>query len=199
MTITTGTTDTQTEHSQPRAIAGVAVAVSVPALLAIIGLFAMGFGAISWGGAIIWGVLAALVMWMFMAMGRAMGMTEMNLLDMMGSIYTQPGTSTSKGIGMGIHLVTGASLAISWAYTMALFAWPATWLSGMLWGGFVSLLAILLFSSMGVLHPKIRSGEQNDPGLAGMNLGRATPAGVVMAHLVYGLVLGGLYQVAPLV
>lgn len=198
MPITTGTSKTQTEHSQTRAVISVTMAMGIPAALAIGGLLAMGWGVISWAGAIIWGAVAALAMAIFMAMGRSMGMTTMNLADLLGSTVAEPNTTASNTIGMGIHLMNGALLAIAWTYTMAIFAWPATWLSGLLWGAFVSLLALLMFSSLGAIHPKIRAGKQDDPGPAGTNFGKQTPVGIVMAHLVYGLVLGVLYQWIPL-
>lgn len=198
MTQVTGTRRTRTEHSEAAGVLSIAVAVGIPALLALFGLIAYGFAAISWASAIVWGAFAALVMAGVVALGRRMGMTRMHLGEMLGSMFAERNTSASRTTGMGIHLINGSLLAVAWAYTMTLFGWATTWFSGMVWGLFISLLALLLFSSIGLIHPKIRAGEQDDPGPAASNFGRYTPAGVVMAHLVYGLVLGMLYQLVPL-
>ncbi len=197
MAIKTGTGEIRTEQSKTGAVASVVIALGVPALLTLLGLSIMGFGAISWAGAIVWGVVAALVMWGFMTMGQRMGMTHMDLPNLLGSMFAEPRTSTSQGIGLGIHLTIGALLAISWAYTTALFAWPATWLSAMVWAMFVSLLAILLISSMMIFHPKIRAGAPEVSGPAGADLGATTTAIIVVAHLLYGFVLGLMYQIVP--
>lgn len=198
MSIITGTDDTQTEHSQAAGVLGILAAIAIPALLATIGISAYGWEAISWFGVIVWGVVAALAMSGFVAVGRAIRMTRMDISRLLGSIFAEPGTSEARFAGMGVHLMMGVLLAAAWAYTMLVFGWPTSWFSGLLWGAFVSLLALLVFSSIGVIHPRIRRGDEEDPGPGGTNLGKMTPVGVIAGHLVYGIVLGGLYQVAPL-
>lgn len=198
MSITTGTPDTRTEHSKGLAGFNVMVAVLIPAALFLAGLFAEGFEAVSWLGAIVWGVVAGLVMTGVTRMARTAGMTRMNLLDMLGSMVAEPGTDKSRNIGLAMHLVDSALLALAWVYTMAWFNWPANWFTGLLWGAFISVLALLMLSSIGVIHPKIRQGRQDDPGPAAINMGKMTPVGLVIDHLIYGFLLGILYQWLPL-
>jgi hypothetical protein len=127
--------------------------------------------------------------------GSAMGMTRMDLLDLLGSIMAQPGSTASRTIGAVIHHVNGALLAIAWAYGAALLGLPANWLTAMGWGVILWALALLMMSAMGSVHPAIREGEQEDPGPAATNFGAMTPVGSLVGHLVYGLVLGLAYQV----
>lgn len=198
MSVMTGTDETLTEHSQGVALASLALAVAIPAFLAILGIGLHGWEAVFWAGAIVWGAVGALAMSIVWAMGRAMEMTRLSMSALLGSMLAEPDTTEARSVGMGLHLIVGALLGVAWVYTMALFNWAATWLSGMLWGGFISLLALLMISSIGVVHPKIRDGREEDPGTAGENLGKMTPFAIVVAHLVFGLVLGGMYQLAPL-
>ena len=198
MAIGTGTPDTRTEHSAPIGYLNELIAFGIPAALLIGGIATFGFDGISWLGALVWGIVAAAVMSGFVAVGRVIGMTTIDLLDLLGSTVYEPETVRSRTLGFGIHLAIGAILAVTGAYSLALIGWAITWLSGMVWGAFVSVLALLMLSSIGLLHPKIRAHHQADPGPGATHFGSLTPIGVIMGHLIYGLVFGGLYQAWPL-
>jgi hypothetical protein len=198
MRIATGTMDTRTEHSTELGALGLMISMGVPAAIAIGGIVALGWGAISWAGAIVWGILAAIAMTLFMMMGHSMGMTRMDLFDLLGSMVAPAHTSRSRGIGAMIHLMDGALLAIAWAFAAALVGWAANWASGLVWGVILALLALLMMSSIGAVHPAIRRAEEEDPGAAATNFGKMTPMGILVAHLIYGAVLGLLYQAWPL-
>jgi hypothetical protein len=172
--------------------------MGIPAAIAIIGVITLGFDEIHWLGAIVWGVVATLAFTLFSIMGGAMGVSRMDNLDLLGSMMAQPGSTASRTIGAVIHHTNGALLAIAWAYGVALLGLPANWLTGLVWGVILTALALLMLSTMGALHPAIRSGEQEDPGLMATNFGAMTPLASLMGHLVYGLVLGLLYQTWPL-
>lgn len=198
MSISTGTLETRTEHAESAAVAGFLASVAIPALVAIVGLLAMGWAAISWWGAVVWGLVATIAFTLFTVMGKAVGMTRMDLLDLLGSMLVQPGTAKSRRIGLMMHLMNGALLAIAWAYGVALLGWSANWFTGLLWGAVLWALALLMMSTMGVVHPAIRAGKQADPGPAATNFGKMTPLGSLLGHLVWGVVLGLLYQTWPL-
>ena len=198
MRIATGTMDTRTEHSTQLGVLGLVISMAVPAAIAIGGIVALGWGAISWAGAIVWGVVAAAVMSLFMIMGNRMGMTRMDLFDLLGSMIAPAHTSRSRGIGAMVHLMDGALLAVAWAYGAALGGWQANWESGLVWGIVLWMLALLMMSNIGAVHPAIRSGQEEDPGTVAMNFGKMTPMGSLLSHLIYGAVLGLLYQAWPL-
>lgn len=177
---------------------GFLVSMSVPAAIAIVGVAALGFDEIDWAGAAVWGVVATGVFTLFSLMGAAMGMTRMDLLDLLGSVLVRPGTSASRALGAVIHHLNGALLAIAWAYGVALVDLPANWATGLAWGAVLTVLALWMLSAIGSVHPAIRRGEQADPGPAATSLGALTPLGSLMGHLVYGLVLGLTYDAWPL-
>jgi hypothetical protein len=194
MNTDTHTTTNQSEHSPVLGPLGFMISMGVPALIAIVGIISLGWGAISWWGAIIWGMVATVAFQLFSMMGKKMGMTRMDLLDLLGSMFATPGTSASKGLGLIMHLMNGALLAIAWAYGVTLLNLPANWLTGMIWGVVLWLLALMMMTTMGSVHPAIKHGRQEDPGPAATNFGKKTPVGSLMGHLVYGLVLGLLYH-----
>jgi hypothetical protein len=55
-----------------------------------------------------------------------------------------------------------------------------------------------MMTTIGSLHPAIRRGELQDPGLAATRFGPPTPVASLMGHLVYGVVLGLTYDAWPL-
>lgn len=194
----TGTPTARTEHNMPAAAVGFMLSMGIPAAIAVIGIFALGLGAIHWIGAIVWGVIATLAFAAFGAMGRSMGMTRLNVADLLGSLMAGAHTAKAKAIGLFMHAMNGAMLAVAWAYGVALMGWPANWATGLVWGVVLWLLALLMLSTMGAVHPAIRRGEQDDPGPAATNFGKMTPVGSLLGHLVYGLVLGLAYSAWPL-
>jgi fatty acid desaturase len=177
---------------------GLLTSVMIPAAIAIIGILALGWGAISWLGAIVWGVMATIAFTAVGMIGKAMGMTRMDLLDLLGSMMAEPGTGASRATGAVIHHMNGALLAVAWAYGTALIGVPANWLTGLAWGVILWALALLMMTTLGAVHPAIRRGEQDDPGPAATNFGRMTPVGSLIGHLVYGLALGFAYAAWPL-
>ncbi len=194
-----GRGESRAQHSPVLAPLGFMISMAVPAAIAIIGIVVLGFDEIQWLGAIVWGVVATLAFTLFSIVGGAMGMTRMDILDLLGSMMAQPGSTAARAIGAMIHHANGALLAIAWAYGVALIGLPANWLTGLAWGAILTALALLMLSTMGAVHPAIRKGEQEDPGLMATNFGAMTPVGSLMGHLVYGLVLGLLYQTWPLI
>ncbi|SFQ72772.1 hypothetical protein SAMN05421810_11511 [Amycolatopsis arida] len=198
MTVLSGTTRARSEHTVPWAALGLMLAMAPPVALIVFGIAAEGWAAISWVGAIVWGVVASLAFTVFSIMGRAMGMTRMDLLDLLGSTVARPGSGAARALGLAIHLTNGAVLAVAWAYGTALFGLPANWVTALGWAVVLTALALLMMSMIGGVHPAMRRGEQDDPGPAAINFGRMTPMGSLVGHLVYGLVLGLTYSAWPL-
>ena len=61
--------------------------------------------------------------------------------------------------------------------------------------GFVHFLIVGMGMDMfGTMHPLMRTGQMPAPGLFVSNLPRMTMVGFLMIHLVYGLVVGVLYE-----
>jgi hypothetical protein len=177
---------------------GFMVSMGTPVAVALIGISVLGWNEIHWLGAIVWGVVATFTFMLFAMMGRAMGMTRMDLLDLLGSTVAKPHTAASRALGAVIHHVNGALLAVAWAYGAALVNLPANWATAIAWSILLWMLALLLMTTLGAVHPAIRRGWQDDPGTAAMNFGKLTPLGSLLGHLVYGLVLGLTYQTWPL-
>lgn len=197
-TINTGTFQRSDRHSMVLAPLGFVVSMAVPVGVIIGGIADQGWGAISWGGAAAWGAVATVAFTLVSMVGKAMGMTDMDLLDLLGSVVRQPHTTESSAVGAVVHHANGAILAIGGAYAAVLFNDELDWVSGLAWGAVLWALALLMMSTVGSVHPAVRRHAQDDPGPAATNFGTMTPVGSLVGHLVWGVVLGVLYSTWPL-
>jgi hypothetical protein len=97
-------------------------------------------------------------------------------------------------LGMLLHLIIGAIWAIFYAY----FFWSAFNLSPTIQGALFSLgpaalAGLVMLPRMGWMHALVLNGQLPWPGLFAANFGWGGPVGIVLGHVVYGLVMGALY------
>ncbi len=122
----------------------------------------------------------------------------MNILYMLG---TMPGTMMSRNkmmayvAGTMMHAMMGIAFALVHTavfkgvdLTSVLVAW------GVLFGFVHYLIVGMGMGMMGTMHPLMRSGQMPAPGLYVKNFPLMTVMGFLMIHLVYGLVVGVLYD-----
>jgi hypothetical protein len=136
-----------------------------------------------------------------LAGSQALGLTRINLPFMLGTMVTSD-RDRAKLIGFGMHLVNGWLFA--GVYAAAFRSWRrATWWLGALIGLVHALFVLLVGMPMlPSLHPRMASEQYGPtptrqlepPGVLGLNYGRRTPISVVLAHLLYGAILGAFYR-----
>lgn len=130
-----------------------------------------------------------------------MGITRMDLPLMLGTMVT-PDRDRAKIVGVIMHIVNGWIFAFVYAiYFEALGR--ATWWLGMGMGLLHAVLVLLLLMPfLPGIHPRMVSDyrgpeptrQLEPPGFAALNYGRRTPIGLIIAHLVYGGMLGLFYS-----
>jgi len=157
----------------------------------------------NWGGVLLWGFVGTVVLTTLLAGSQELGLTRMSLPYLLGTMLT-PDRDRAKLIGVGMHLVNGWLFAL--VYAAAFESWDrATWWLGA--GiGLVHALFVLAAAMpvLPALHPRMASEtsgptatRQLEPaGFLALHYGRRTPVAVVLAHLVYGGVLGAFYHLA---
>lgn len=153
------------------------------------------------GGIALWGFVGTVVLTTILAGSQALGLTRMNIPFMLGTMVT-PDRDRAKAIGFGMHLVNGWLFAM--IYAAAFRSWRrATWWLGAL----VGLVHALFVLTVGMpilpgLHPRMASEERGPtptrqlepPGFLALHYGKRTPISVVLAHLVFGGILGAFYR-----
>jgi uncharacterized membrane protein YagU involved in acid resistance len=150
---------------------------------------------------LLWSFVATLALTSVMAGSQGLRLTRMNLPYMLGSIFT-PNRERAKLIGFVLHLVNGWIFSL--AYVAAFHSWGrATWWAGA--GiGLVQAIVVLtvVVSLLPSMHPRMATEEQGPtvtrqlepPGFLALNYGYQTPVSVVIAHVIYGAILGGFYS-----
>lgn len=156
----------------------------------------------NWRAWLLWSFVATLALTSVMAGSQGLRLSRMNLPYMLGSIFS-PNRERAKLIGFVLHLVNGWIFSL--AYIAAFQSWGrATWWAGA--GiGLVQAIVVLtvVVGLLPSIHPRMASEEQGPtvtrqlepPGFLALNYGYQTPVSVVIAHVIYGAILGGFYSV----
>jgi uncharacterized membrane protein YagU involved in acid resistance len=145
--------------------------------------------------------VATLTLTSVMAGSQGLHLTRMNIPYMLGSIFT-PNRERANLIGFGLHLVNGWIFSL--AYVAAFHSWGrATWWAG----AAIGLVQAIFVLTVGVsllpsLHPRMASEQKGPtvtrqlepPGFLALNYGYQTPLSVLLAHLIYGAILGAFYS-----
>ena len=146
--------------------------------------------------AIIAGLAATAVMTVVMYMGRGMlpQQMPMNILYLLGTMVTT-NTGAAYIIGTMMHVANGTVFAIiHTALYQAFGLETGLVLWGLLFGAVHWLISGMAMGMVGGLHQLIRSGQMQAPGVLVMNLPMMNVTGFLMVHLIFGLVVGAVYE-----
>jgi uncharacterized membrane protein YagU involved in acid resistance len=154
------------------------------------------------GSWLLWGFVGTVVLTTIMSAAQGLRLTRMSLPYMLGTLFT-PDRDRARIVGTLVHLAMG--WAFSLLYVAAFEAWrEATWARGA--GiGLVHALFVLTAGMRALpgLHPRMASEQQGPtvarqlepPGFLALNYGVQTPLSVVVAHVLFGAILGAFYSV----
>lgn len=149
------------------------------------------------GSWLLWGFVATVVLTTILSASQGLHLTRMNIPFMVGTIF-RSGSRSAARVGFLVHLVNGWLFAL--VYIAAFHAWGgATWWRGAA-VGLVHALFVLA-AAMPVLpafHPRMAMADEGPtatkrlepPGFFALHYGVRTPVSVVVAHVLYGVVLG---------
>src|SRR5262245_45395173 len=145
--------------------------------------------------------VATVVLTAILAGSEGLGMTRMNAPYMLGTLVT-PNRDRAKVIGVLIHFVNG--WIFSFLYVAAFHSWGmATWwlgaVIGLVHASFVLAVGLPLLPTF---HPRMANEQYGPtvvrqlepPGFLALHYGTRTPISIVVAHLVYGAILGAFYS-----
>ena len=155
----------------------------------------------NWGSWLLWGFVATMALTTVLAGSQGLRLTRMNVPYMLGTMFT-PNRDRARLIGFGVHLLNGWIFSL--LYVAAFQSWGrATWWTG----AAIGLVHALFVLTVGMtllpgLHPRMASAHKGPtvtrqlepPGFLALNYGYQTPVSVLLAHLVYGAILGGFYS-----
>jgi len=148
---------------------------------------------------LLWGFAATLVLMAVTITAQSFGITRIDIPFILGTMVTAD-RDRAKVIGSLMHLVNGWLFAF--VYALFFQAISPTWsigaLMGFIQGVIVSAIVLPLLPG---LHPRMVSDFRGPeptrllepPGFLTTNYGRKTPVLLLVAHTLYGAIIGAMY------
>lgn len=152
------------------------------------------------GAALLWGGFATGVLTLIMAASQGFGWSRMSFPFMIGSMFSSR-RSRAMILGFVLHFLFGMAFAIVYALVFESWRWANWWLGALL-GTFHGLFILIVFMPvLPDLHPRMASKHHGPsptrqlepPGFMALNYGHATPALTLVAHVIFGILLGAFY------
>lgn len=132
---------------------------------------------------------------------QGIGLTRMNLPYMLGTMVTR-NRDRAKFYGFGMHVLMGWAFSLVYVITFESLGYATWWLGGAIGLVHAAFVLVVLVSFLPGLHPRMASEQHGPtaenmlepPGFLALNFGTRTPIAILIAHLVFGMILGGFYQ-----
>jgi hypothetical protein len=153
---------------------------------------------------LLWGFLATVVLTTLLSAAQGLGLSRMSLPLLLGTAFTSS-RQRAHLYGFVSQMLAGWFFAL--LYALCFEGWHrATWWLGALLGlAHALFLLVALLPLLPYLHPRVASEDfgpnptrqLEPPGFLALNYGRLTPLVTVAAHVLYGTILGALYDIVP--
>ena len=152
---------------------------------------------VDWAGWAVFGIPATAALTALLISAQLAGLTRLDIPLLLGTFFTED-PDRARAIGFFLHLGFGQLFALGYAAGFAVLG-VATWWLGALFGLIhVSVALTAILPLLPGVHPRLaseRAGSETrtvlePPGMLALNYGVPTPVVAVLAHLLYGTVLG---------
>lgn len=149
---------------------------------------------------LLWGLLATGLLTTLLRASQALHLTRMDVPFLLGTMFTGDRDRT-KLVGFVVHFLNGWWMALLYAAFFHGFH-LATWWFGALMGlAHAAFVLVVILPLLPALHPRMASDYRGPdvtpmlepPGFLARNYGYQTPLATSIAHVAYGIVLGGCY------
>ena len=154
---------------------------------------------------LLWGFAATVALTTIISVAHGVGLTRLSIPFLLGTILT-PNRDRALAVGIAFHVVNGWLFALLYGSLLEAMGRTTWWLgAGIGFGHALFVLAV----GMPVLpgfHPRMVSEyygptpnrRLQPPGFMALNYGKRTPIVTIAAHLVYGAIIGGFYELTRL-
>ncbi len=156
------------------------------------------------GSILLWGFCATVVLTTCMAASQGLGLSRLSMPLILGAALTRD-RRRANVYGFALHLLNGWLFAL--VYALIFESWRrASWWLGLILGLVQALfLLTAVMPLLPYMHRRMASEDfgpnptrqLEPPGFLALNYGRYTPLATLVAHLLYGAILGAFYTLAP--
>ncbi len=157
---------------------------------------------INWSSWLVWGFASTVMLTSILAGSQGLGFTRINLPYLLAT-PSPPSRDKAKFVGILLHFVNG--WIFSFIYVAAFQALgKATWWFGALIGVVHAIfILVVALPALPALHPRMANEQYGPtvarqlepPGFLGMHYGIRTPISILLAHAIFGAILGAFYVV----
>lgn len=150
-----------------------------------------------WDGWALFGIVATALLTACLIAVQLSGRTRLDLPLMLGTMFVAD-PDRARVAGFAAHLAFGQVFAIFYAAGFSALDRSGWWLGALFGAAHAGVALTVLVPLLPGVHPRMaseRAGPDSaamlePPGLLALNYGRATPVVTIVAHIVYGAVLG---------
>jgi hypothetical protein len=151
-------------------------------------------------GLLLWSIVATLVLTTVEAAARGLGWSRMSIPFIVGTGFTQR-RDHADAVGFAVHFVIGVLFATLYAAIFESLRTATWWLGALLGVGHALFILAALMPLLPSVHPRMAS-ETHGPtptrmlqpaGFFALNYGRRTAVVAIVAHVLYGAILGAGY------
>jgi hypothetical protein len=159
--------------------------------------------ALNFPDALLWGFVATAVLSTMLTASWGLGLSRMSITFLLGTMLT-PDRQRAKLYGLLIHMANGWAFAFLYVAAFESLQRATWWLGALIGVVHALFVLIVVMPLMPSMHPRMASVEQGPtavrrlqpPGFMALHYGRRTPEATILAHAVYGAILGAFYRLA---
>jgi hypothetical protein len=149
---------------------------------------------------LVWGFAATVALMTLTVVAQSLSLTRIDIPFILGTMLTADG-DRARVVGLVLHMTNGWLFAIVYGLLFETIA-TATWQIGMLIGAMQGLFVVaVMLPILPGIHPRMVSDSRGPeptrllepPGFLAVNYGRMTPIVTIIAHSIYGVILGASY------
>jgi len=156
----------------------------------------------NWSSWLLWGFAGTVVLTSILSGSQGIGMTRMNIPYMLGTIFT-PNRDKAKFIGFFLHFANGLIFSLIYVAAFQTVGKSTWWFGAAI--GLVQAIFVLTVAlpMLPALHPRMANEQYGPtvvrqlepPGFLGLHYGVRTPVSVLIAHAIFGAILGAFYTI----
>jgi hypothetical protein len=148
----------------------------------------------------LWGFAATVALTALTIAAQSLGLTRIDIPFILGTIFTAD-RDRAKFFGLVVHLINGWVFALVYGLFFE-NVHIATWWFGALIGTMQGVIVVVaLLPLLPGVHPRMVSDSRGPeptrllepPGFLATNYGRMTPVVTIIAHAIYGAIIGAFY------
>jgi uncharacterized membrane protein YagU involved in acid resistance len=156
----------------------------------------------NWSSWLLWGFASTIVLTSILAGSQGLGFTRMNIPYLLGTIFT-PSRDKAKFLGIVLHFVNGWIFSLIYVAAFQVLGKAAWWFGALIGVVHATFILAVALPAMPALHPRMANEQYGPtvarqlepPGFLGMHYGVRTPISILVAHAIFGAILGAFYVV----